>query len=290
MAFPADLATFDSEEAFTDQFLIPLLQRLGFSVVVNFHGTTEFGKDVIFGEIDRFGHVTYHGMQAKYVASTSLSASHELIEDATQAFNNSFTHPQTGSTERISTFLAVNGGSISDQARTHYFNSLQPTFGANVRLLDGKALVSLDKLAALNSGAFTKERLSGLLLEIRFNRMTSVHTVKRVGEFIDGGSLPMARFRLAATQAVLAQPVLMIEDFVNALHRYWGRCSAINKLLDTATAPLANQEYRNHQAKTALGLLPIVEEDSTIISEHITTHLAAIGATLASTLNAEGME
>ena len=68
------------------RFLIPLLQRLGFSIVVNFHGTSEFGKDIIFGEIDRFGHVVYHGLQAKYVPSISLSASDELIEDAKQAF------------------------------------------------------------------------------------------------------------------------------------------------------------------------------------------------------------
>lgn len=93
MAFPPELANFNNEESFTDSFLIPLLQRLGFSVVVNFHGTSEFGKDIIFGEIDRFGHVVYHGLQAKYVASTSLSASDELIEDAKQAFNNPFTHP-----------------------------------------------------------------------------------------------------------------------------------------------------------------------------------------------------
>jgi hypothetical protein len=92
---PSELESYKKEEHLTDDFLIPLLQRLGFSIVVNFHGASEFGKDIIFGEIDRFGRVVYHGLQAKYVPSISLSASDELIEDAKQAFNNPFTHPQT---------------------------------------------------------------------------------------------------------------------------------------------------------------------------------------------------
>lgn len=158
-------------------------------------------------------------------------------------------------------------------------------YGANVRLLDGKALASLDRLAALNSGTFIKERLSGLLLELRFNRMTVVHTEKRVAEFVDGGSFPMARLRLVATQAVLGQPILMIEDFVNALHRYWGRCTVLNGLLDAAIAPMATVEFRRHRAQTAIGLVPFIEEDATIIEGHVTSHLAAIGTTIASTLS-----
>lgn len=283
MAFPAELKSYNNEEHFTDDFLIPLLQRLGFSIVVNFHGASEFGKDIIFGEIDRFGHVVYHGLQAKYVPSISLSASDELIEDAKQAFNNPFTHPQTGQTERISTFFACNGGTISDQATTHFFNSLQPIHGANVRILDGKALVALDRLAALNSGAFVKERLSGLLLEIRYNRMTTVLSAKRMSEFLDGGSPPMARFRLVATEAVLAQPILLIEDFVNALHRYWGRCNVFNNLLDGASAPLANVEFRRNQIRTATELLGTIEQDACKISEYATSHLSSIGMTVSLT-------
>ena len=41
--------TVDSQEP----LLIPLLQRLGFSLVFNYHGRAEFGKDLIFAEVDR---------------------------------------------------------------------------------------------------------------------------------------------------------------------------------------------------------------------------------------------
>ena len=74
----------DKEFQFRDKFVMPLLVRLGFGVVLNYHGCREFGRDVIFGDIDRFGHVVYYGMQIKYETSIGLAASHELIQDAEQ--------------------------------------------------------------------------------------------------------------------------------------------------------------------------------------------------------------
>jgi hypothetical protein len=121
VSFPAEFR-YANEDDFIQRFLIPLITRMGF-YVVNYHGVSEFGKDLIFAEIDRFGHVRYHGLQAKYESSFSLKDSESLIDDCRQAFANPFKHPQTGATERISTFYAVNGGSVSDQATTHFFNS-----------------------------------------------------------------------------------------------------------------------------------------------------------------------
>ncbi len=73
MAIQPALSAFVDEAQFRDRFLIPLLQRLGFAIVVNYHGDQEFGKDIVFGEIDRFGTVVYHAMQAKRAESISLS-------------------------------------------------------------------------------------------------------------------------------------------------------------------------------------------------------------------------
>ena len=87
-----------------------------------------------------------------------------------QAFNNPFTHPHNSEQYRISRFYVVNGGSISDQAKDHFFNGIHnPTERVNTRLLDGKALIALDRLAAYKRGEYIKEQLSGLVTEIRFN-------------------------------------------------------------------------------------------------------------------------
>ena len=44
MTIPNTLSQFTDEADFRDRFVIPLLHRLGFSVVVNYHGQREFGR------------------------------------------------------------------------------------------------------------------------------------------------------------------------------------------------------------------------------------------------------
>lgn len=169
MPIPNEL-TFSNEDELSQQFLIPLLRCLGFSVVANYHGHAEFGKDLVFAEIDRFGHVRYHAVQSKYLPSISLNAIEDLVLDCKQAFNNPFMHPQTGAVERISTFYAVNAGSIGPEATQHFFQSLVGFYGGNVRLLQAKDLLVLDQWATAQRHEQIIHRLTGLFLELRFNR------------------------------------------------------------------------------------------------------------------------
>src|SRR5260221_7391682 len=172
MAIPVQL-TYEGQNKefqFRDNFVMTLLVRLGFGVVANYHGQREFGRDVIFGDVDRFGHVVYYGMQIKYESSISLSDSHSLIQDAEQATHNPFKHPETGREGHISCFYVANAGDISDAGRENFFNSVARRGIRDARLLDGNALLLLDRASALNRNAHLKERLSGLLQEVRVNR------------------------------------------------------------------------------------------------------------------------
>jgi hypothetical protein len=87
MAIP-DEFQFEGEVEFIEKFVIPLLQRLGFSMIVNYHGSREFGKDLIFAEVDRFGYIRYLGLQAKYEPSIGLDEMRGLVTDCKQAFEN----------------------------------------------------------------------------------------------------------------------------------------------------------------------------------------------------------
>ena len=51
MSIEAEFKAFANEAEFTSRFLVPLLRRLGYSVVDEYHGQREFGKDLVFGEI-----------------------------------------------------------------------------------------------------------------------------------------------------------------------------------------------------------------------------------------------
>lgn len=248
MAFPPQLQ-FANEDDFTQRLLIPLLQRLGFSLVINYHGTSELGKDLIFAEIDRFGHVRYHGLQAKYVSSISLNEVEELISDCRQAFSNPFTHPQTGTVERISSFYAVNGGSLGNEAVTHYFNSLRPNYGGNVHLLQGKDLVSLDRWASVNRVNSIEERVTGMLLELRYNRIMLEHICAALEKKVHR---PIERLRLVTTSAYISSPALTQTVKTDDVNTYWHLCATCNSTLDFTGTPLGVSEENRDELTAAI--------------------------------------
>src|SRR5687768_1567002 len=125
MAIPDQLASFTSEDDFVQRFLIPLLFRLGYSVVVNYHGKREHGKDLVFGEFDRFGHVLYYGLQAKYEASIPNSKVKEMVDDVESAFANEFVHPHTHKRELITRFYFVNSGTFSEYVPDDFFSRIK---------------------------------------------------------------------------------------------------------------------------------------------------------------------
>jgi hypothetical protein len=239
MALPAEF-NYRNEDDFIQRLLIPLLQRLGFSLVVNYHGSSEFGKDLIFAEVDRFGHVRYHGLQAKYESSISLNQVEGLIADCRQAFANPFTHPQTGTVERISSFYVANGGSLGSEAVAHYFNSLRPQFGGNVQLLQGKDLLSLDRWASVNRVGSVAERIAGLLIEIRYNREMLAHIRAALEQNLHR---PLERLRLDASSAYLCSPALPSHLNADTVNSYWHLCTACNNTLDfTGNLGVSNRD------------------------------------------------
>jgi len=252
MAFPPQFQ-YANEEAFIQGFLIPLLQRLGFSLVFNYHGSSEFGKDLIFGEIDRFGHVRYHGLQAKYEASISLNEVESLVLDCKQAFASPFTHPQNGTVERISSFYAVNGGSLGTEAVNHYFNSLRPMFGGNVQLLQGRDLLALDRWASVNRVNSVGEQVTGLLIELRYNRWMISHLTAELPK--DPKNRPLERLRLDAVSAYLRGPSLSGSFSTEDASNYWHIGVSANRILDFTSTSMSPEQNRTDLTKLILDTL-----------------------------------
>jgi len=240
MALPAELkGKYTNEDDFIQRFLIPLLQRLGFSLVVNYHGHAEYGKDLIFAEVDRFGHVRYHGLQAKFEESISLNEVETLISDARQAFNNAFTHPQNGTVERISSFYAVNAGSLGTEAVQHYFNSLRHTYGGNVQLLQGKDLVTLDRWASVNREEHVGAVLSAMTIELRYNLVMSTSMEERMKQ---KHGHPLERLRAAAISNYLTRPILPSHLDADDVLQYWIAVEGVNQILDKLIFPFSSRD------------------------------------------------
>ncbi|MBI3462300.1 MAG: hypothetical protein HY000_04460 [Planctomycetes bacterium] len=255
MGIPAELVYQgpDKELQFRDMFVMPLLVRLGFGVVVNYHGQREFGRDVIFGDLDRFGHVVYYGMQIKYESSISLSDSHSLIQDAEQATHNPFKHPQTGREGFISCFYVANAGDISEPARANFFSAVARRGIRDARLLDGNALVLLDKAASLNRNANIQERLTGLLQEVRRNRNLLPKLVTDLSAFADDPQtkpFPFQRCRNSASGSYLNAPFSVPDLPINIVDQYWEIIRMLNDLADSIGVPgLVTGDYRKERAK-----------------------------------------
>lgn len=270
MAIPVDF-NYQSEDAFIQGFLIPLLQRLGFSLVVNYHGTAEFGKDLIFAEIDRFGHVRYHALQAKFKRSISLNEMEDLVRDCKQAFENPFTHPQTGTVEKISTFYAVTAGSVGPAASQHYFNSLLKHHGANARLLQGKDLLALNRWAVAGQRDNITGTLSGLLLELNYNeRHVLPHVMKSMRQLLAGtGPFPLWRLRTDATSSYLRQPFMPDAVNVDVVLNYWHLAVLCNKEADLVGQGILAPDNRKQLTQQTIDHLQQVRDNGAVIRQNI---------------------
>lgn len=279
MPIPSEL-TFSDEDAFTQQFLIPLLRRLGFSVVANYHGHAEFGKDLVFAEIDRFGHIRYHAVQSKYLASISLNGIEELVLDCKQAFNNPFTHPQTGAVERISTFYAVNAGSVGPEATQHFFQSLVGVYGGNVRLLQAKDLLVLDQWATAKRHEQIIHRLTGLLMELRFNRRQIQVIADKFKKSLDEKKAPLIfnSIRTDAASQYLSAPLLADEVSANAVEGYWQACSVLEAWISVHRMwRIKPDEDRAASEASFVGMISRIESFALIIESQVQAVISKLG-------------
>ena len=277
MAIPAEFDRFKeprkSEENFTQKLLKPLLQRLGFYSVRDYHGTREFGKDLVFAEVDRFAEISYHGLQAKYEDGIGLQMAEDLAIDAIQAFTNPFEHPSTHQSHRITTFVAVNAGTVSEQARTHFFNRVGAHAGS-CRILEGKDILTLDRAAYLGRGQLVTETLDGLLVEINFN----LNMVKGILAALDQVPRPIQVNRLSdsACTNYLVHPFGGATINVNVVLGYAQQVRMMNKCLDGLAAPISVEPTVAAYINGIRGIAPVIQSDSDALTGEINKVLAQL--------------
>ena len=260
MPIPAELRhSYRDEAHFREGFLHRLLRKLGYAIVIEYHGTDEFGKDIVFAELDRFGNVRYHALQARFTTGIGLKGAADLIECCHQAFANPFVHPATGQHETISSFYAVNGGTISNSARKHYFAALVPLYHRNVFLIDGPTLLRLDRWAATAHFEVLYDRLVGLINELELNHDISGPLgdhVERLLAYPFSAPPPVERFFTAAVGHYSAHP--FIPDHPTLTREYLLAATRFNHILDAlvvATVP-THYRYLIQQANDHLTSLP----------------------------------
>jgi len=236
MPMPREFRAFRTEAEFIARFLHPLLRKLGFSVVLDYHGQEEYGKDLIFAELDRFGLIRYHAMQVRMSATIGLKAMMALVETARMAFANPFVHPQTGQPEAIGGFYIAVVGVFTPIARRHFFASLIPQQCQNVFLLDGPSLLQLDRWTSLGRAETVQSRIVGLLNELQLNQSIYDRIREPLRNVLDGKAVlpPADRLLTLCVGLYNAEPFIVHQ--MSLTREYVRVATRLNALLGMLVA------------------------------------------------------
>lgn len=107
------------EMLFINDIILNLLRKMDFLSVSFNHGRKEFGKDVTFSELDRFGQLKHYGVQVK--AGNISGKVRSQIDEIIAQIEDSFIMPyyEIGSKEPrfISTMLVIISGFFTENAK-----------------------------------------------------------------------------------------------------------------------------------------------------------------------------
>jgi hypothetical protein len=160
------------EEGFREEFIQPLLVKLGFLNISNKHGSQEFGKDYVFSEIDRFANYRHMVVQAKHEKSINQGRKvDDLLSQVRQAFTVPYHLPTMLHEERrVSAVYVFNTGAITENAQTQIRNGLaDPAARCNVHFFDGAQLEMLANSNAEHFNETTRQRLNAFDVHLALN-------------------------------------------------------------------------------------------------------------------------
>lgn len=179
-----------------------------------------------------------------------------LIDDCREAFRHPFQHPITGEVGHICSFVIANAGSFGDNTPENFHEDARNReHRGHVRLLDGKALLHLDRHATAARVEQVGEILNGLLLEIRFNS-SLLPTIKNAMQATlqEQKRRPiLERVRTNAASHYLQKPFLPALIPTDHISRYLFTAErAVNSPLDDVTGEIVTVKTLADRAKVVL--------------------------------------
>ena len=130
------------EQTFTVQILLPLFRSMGFENVKYNHSNLEFGKDITFSEIDKFGVDRNYGVQVKAgdLSGEAGSLVDKIIAQIDDAFKLSYIDTMNRDERRITDIVIAISGRFTHNAEKKI---LQKVKQSNIRFL------SIDNIQSL---------------------------------------------------------------------------------------------------------------------------------------------
>ncbi len=165
---------YKNEAEFRDQFIRPLLTRLGFLSIAELDGPQEFGKDFVFSELTPFGFMRHYAVVAKHERSVNQPGRlcETILSQIKQAFSVKFHIPGRSQESYVSSVLVMSAGNITANADTWLRSELhREKYGENVHIFSGERLSQLDNSIAFNQQQSLIPKLLGLKSTLNLNKI-----------------------------------------------------------------------------------------------------------------------
>ncbi len=137
-----------NESRLRKEVLVPLFEKMGFKDVIEYHGSVEKGKDIIFYEMDKFDNKIYTGVVVKAGditgSASSSSGAMNVLNQIQQTLNEPYTDIYGLKELKIDRCIVITTGEITPQSIESIKGSLK---GFNLDKLlsffDGNKIVDL---------------------------------------------------------------------------------------------------------------------------------------------------
>jgi hypothetical protein len=220
------------EEGFREEFIKPLLVKMGFVNISNKHGRDEFGKDYVFSEIDRFMHYRHMVVQAKHEKSIGVGRkTDELVSQVRRAFNVPYYLPITPHEERrVSAVYVFNSGKITEPALAQIRNDLrEAAMQTNVHFLDGDHLEVLANTVGQRIDDAARHRLAALRMQLD----ADIRIIQGIDKGLDPTLPSDKQFwnlvppPLHAVAEYMMNPIVGVKINIDVLAYFWQSCQVL---------------------------------------------------------------
>lgn len=132
-----------NEKDFTLQYVIPVLEKRGFTNIKYEHGISEYGRDVIYQYMDYFNVIHYGAVQVKAgnISGKATGKLSTIIEQIKLAFEMPYTDIASQRKVFISQVVVICSGSYTNNAKEIIIERLRGT--GNVVFLEGQDIVRM---------------------------------------------------------------------------------------------------------------------------------------------------
>lgn len=239
------------EAGFRDEFIKPLLIRLGFIGITNLHGSQEFGKDFVFSELDRFGHMRHMVVQAKHEKTINQGKRIDgLLSQTRQAFSVPFTLPSSpNETRYVSAVYVFNTGGITEGAITQIRHGLAKELAANTHFFSGEQIEAFSGISLSAQDRHARDRVTALIRQLTMNIHIWQETMNDVTQ--QPPSLNLRGGIIHGVETYITLPVFQNTEIDSLADIVWQNTMHIKGLL----ARLAAAALTDEQRQRDLGLV-----------------------------------